>query len=53
MTSVRIIAEMQTPSQVAALELEPTSDKAQSEGLGTNESLQKIVRFDLKDIPLP
>jgi hypothetical protein len=46
---------MQTPSQVAALDLEPTpgNDKAQSEaaglGLGNEESLQKIVRFDLKE----
>ncbi|CAL5873948.1 uncharacterized protein PFLUO_LOCUS8233 [Penicillium psychrofluorescens] len=53
-TAVRIVAEMQTPSQVAALELEPTTgnDKAQSEnglGLGKEESLQKIVRFDLKE----
>ncbi|KAJ5812337.1 hypothetical protein N7474_008638 [Penicillium riverlandense] len=53
-TSVRIVAEMQTPSQVAALDLEPTpsNDKAQSEaglGLGNDESLQKIVRFDLKE----
>jgi hypothetical protein len=45
---------MQTPSQVAALDLEPTTgnDKAQSEaglGLGNDESLQKIVRFDLKE----
>ncbi|KAJ5610262.1 hypothetical protein N7510_006981 [Penicillium lagena] len=51
-TSVRIVAEMQTPSQVAALELEPTTgnDKAPSEaGLANEESLQKIVRFDLKE----
>ncbi|KAI9923989.1 hypothetical protein MW887_007447 [Aspergillus wentii] len=48
-TSIRIVAEMQTPSQVASLELEPGSDGAQAEGLQKGESLQKIVRFDLKE----
>ncbi|KAJ5081489.1 hypothetical protein NUU61_009753 [Penicillium alfredii] len=48
-TSVRIVAEMQTPSSVAALELEPAGDSAQSDGLQIGESLQKIVRFDLKE----
>ncbi|EAW10117.1 trafficking protein particle complex subunit 13 [Aspergillus clavatus NRRL 1] len=48
-TSVRIVAEMQTPSQVASLELEPATDPAQTEGLQKGESLQKIVRFDLKE----
>ncbi|OKP06979.1 Trafficking protein particle complex subunit 13 [Penicillium subrubescens] len=47
-TSVRIVAEMQTPSSVAALELDPASDTAQS-GLDIGESLQKIVRYDLKE----
>lgn len=40
---------MQTPSSVAALELDPPNDKASSEGLKIGESLQKIVRFDLKE----
>lgn len=48
-TSVRIVAEMQTPSSVASLDLEPASDSAQIEGLATGESLQKIVRYDLKE----
>ncbi|KAF7717423.1 DUF974 domain-containing protein [Penicillium ucsense] len=48
-TSVRIVAEMQTPSSVAALDLEPTADPAQSEGLRIGESLQKILRYDLKE----
>jgi hypothetical protein len=47
-TSVRIVAEMQTPSSVAALELDPAGDTAQS-GLDIGESLQKIVRYDLKE----
>ncbi|OGE50297.1 hypothetical protein PENARI_c017G06511 [Penicillium arizonense] len=47
--SVRIVAEMQTPSSVTVLELEPPSDSAQLEGLKIGESLQKIVRFDLKE----
>lgn len=34
---------------MAALELEPAGDAAQSEGLKAGESLQKIVRFDLKE----
>jgi hypothetical protein len=40
---------MQTPSSVASLDLEPASDSAQVEGLATGESLQKIVRYDLKE----
>lgn len=49
MTSVRIVAEMQTPSSVASLELEPAGDSAGSDGLQLGESLQKIVRYDLKE----
>ena len=62
-TSVRIVAEMQTPSQVASLDLESSSSSSSSSpsttdgndsqaddpGLGTGQSLQKIVRFDLKE----
>lgn len=48
-TSVRIVAEMQTPSSVASLDLEPANDTAQAEGLATGESFQKIVRYDLKE----
>lgn len=40
---------MQTPSQVATLALEPTGDNAQIDGLQKGQSLQKIVRFDLKE----
>lgn len=40
---------MQTPSQVASLELEPADDTAQTDGLERGQSLQKIVRFDLKE----
>lgn len=40
---------MQTPSQVASLDLEPANDPAQTEGLQRRQSLQKIVRFDLKE----
>jgi hypothetical protein len=40
---------MQTPSQVASLELEPADDTAQADGLQRGQSLQKIVRFDLKE----
>ncbi|KAJ5560018.1 hypothetical protein N7513_002417 [Penicillium frequentans] len=48
-TSVRIVAEMQTPSSVAPLDLEPSDDSAHSNGLQIGESLQKIVRYDLKE----
>ncbi|KAL4809115.1 hypothetical protein BDV18DRAFT_133976 [Aspergillus unguis] len=47
-TSVRIVAEMQTPSQVSSLDLEPGDEKAK-DGLQKGQSLQKIVRFDLKE----
>ncbi|KAL4879742.1 hypothetical protein BJY04DRAFT_219830 [Aspergillus karnatakaensis] len=47
-TSVRIVAEMQTPSQVSSLDLEPADTHLQ-DGLQLGESLQKIVRFDLKE----
>lgn len=40
---------MTTPSAVATLELEPPGDVASTEGLKTGESLQKTVRFDLKE----
>lgn len=40
---------MQTPSSVATLELDPPSDSAGADGLQVGESLQKIVRYDLKE----
>jgi hypothetical protein len=49
LTSVRIVAEMQTPSSVTTLELEPPRDSAATDGLNIGQSLQKIVRFDLKE----
>ncbi|KAL3480002.1 hypothetical protein BJX99DRAFT_254888 [Aspergillus californicus] len=48
-TSVRIVAEMQTPSQVSSLDLEPGADTNIKDGLEKGQSLQKIVRFDLKE----
>ncbi|EED23699.1 DUF974 domain protein [Talaromyces stipitatus ATCC 10500] len=55
-TSVRILAEMQTPSQVFPLDLKPGEDEHQDEtlpkpgkGLDYGQSLQKIVQFDLKE----
>ncbi|KAK2753909.1 hypothetical protein FQN54_007268 [Arachnomyces sp. PD_36] len=50
-SSVRIVAEMQTPSQSVPLNLSPPGDGVgpQSDGLGEGESIQKIVRFDLKE----
>lgn len=46
---MRIVAEMQTPSSVATLELEPSGEEVQSDGFQTGKSLQKIVRYDLKE----
>lgn len=52
---MRILAEMQTPSQVFPLDLKPAESdddnmvKSASEGLDYGQSLQKIVRFDLKE----
>ncbi|PGH02110.1 hypothetical protein GX51_04813 [Blastomyces parvus] len=40
---------MQTPSQVVSLELSPTGEDSQPGGLEKAQSLQKIVRFDLKE----
>ncbi|KAL1985923.1 hypothetical protein VTN96DRAFT_7188 [Rasamsonia emersonii] len=48
-TSVRILAEMQTPSQVVPLELKGSEDETQTEGLGKGQSFQRIVQFDLKE----
>jgi len=48
-SSVRINAEMQTPSQTIPLDLTPAEDDASKSGLSTGQSLQKIVRFDLKE----
>ncbi|KAL8958801.1 MAG: hypothetical protein Q9193_004208 [Seirophora villosa] len=46
-SSVRINAEIQAPTQTVPLDLGP-SDGEQS-GLKSGESLQKIIRFDLKE----
>ena len=49
-TSVRVLAEMQTPSQVTSLELRPAEETSPSiEGLEKGQSMQKIVQFDLKE----
>lgn len=48
-TSVKIVAEMQTPSQTLLLEPSPDIDEAIKSGLGPGESLQRIIRFDLRE----
>ena len=48
-TSVKIVAEMQTPSQSVPLQLIPDHDEAGRSGLDPGESLQKVVRFDLRE----
>ena len=48
-TSVKIMAEMQTPSQVVQLPLVPEHDGALNSGMRTGDSLQKIILFDLRE----
>jgi trafficking protein particle complex subunit 13 len=48
-TSVRILAEMQTPSQVVSLDLVPAEKSGRVVSLGRGQSYQKIVQFDLKE----
>jgi len=48
-TSVKMVAEMQTPSQTMPLELIPDQDEAGRSGLVPGESLQMVVRFDLRE----
>ena len=48
-TSVKIIAEMQTPSQTLPLELIPLHDDTVQPGMASGATLQKIVRFDLRE----
>lgn len=48
-TSVHILAEMQTPSQVVQLELQPVESEPLAGRLEKGQSIQKIVQFDLKE----
>jgi trafficking protein particle complex subunit 13 len=48
-TSIRLRAEMQTPSQVTVLDLRPLDDESRIEGLARGQSLQKLIQFDLKE----
>lgn len=49
-SSIRMIAEMQTPSQIVPLELHPSGEDHDGKtGLTQAESIQRIVRFDLKE----
>ncbi|KAI9829016.1 MAG: hypothetical protein M1832_000039 [Thelocarpon impressellum] len=47
--SVRISAEMQTPSQTLPLDLTPEDGDLKGAKLEPTQSLQKIVRYDLKE----
>jgi hypothetical protein len=47
--SIRIVAEMQTPSQTVPLELYSPVAEDEQEALEPGRSLQKILRFDLKE----
>ncbi|MCJ1468643.1 hypothetical protein MMC07_007272 [Pseudocyphellaria aurata] len=48
-TSVKITAEMQAPSSTIPLDLIPTDEEASPSQLEPGESLQKIVRFELRE----
>ena len=48
-TSIKISAEMQTPATTFSLKLLPEGDDTSNSCLKPGYSLQKIVRFDLKD----
>ena len=48
-TSAKIVAEMQTPSQVVQLPLSLDDGEVVENGLKPGESVQRIVRFDLRE----
>ena len=48
-TSVKVTAEMQTPSHTLALELIPAHDDSVQSGMASDATVQKIVRFDLRE----
>jgi len=48
-TSIKIGAEMQTPSLTVPLNLEPSDDGLEKSQVEPGESLQKTVRFDLRE----
>ncbi|KAI9797793.1 MAG: hypothetical protein M1833_005296 [Piccolia ochrophora] len=48
-SSIRIAAEMQTPSQTVPLTLASSDETSKNSSLEHGQSLQKIVRFDLKE----
>ncbi len=47
--SIKVAAEMQTPSQTIPLELDPPSQQGEEKAFTPGTSIQKIVRFDLKE----
>ena len=48
-SSIRIVADMQTPSQTVPLELYSPVAGDEQKGLDPSKSLQKILRFELKE----
>ena len=48
-SSIRIMAEMQTPSQSVPLQLHSSSDEEERQTSEPGKPLQKIIRFDLKE----
>ena len=49
MISIKMAAEMRTPSQTVPLTFTPTGDETEKSGIAPGTSLQKIVRFELRE----
>jgi trafficking protein particle complex subunit 13 len=48
-TSIKVSAEMQTPSQAVPLELQSATEDDEDQASKPGHSIQKIIRFDLKE----
>lgn len=48
-TSVKISADIQTPSQTVPLDISPSGQEAEQLGLTPGQTLQKFVRYDLRE----
>lgn len=48
-TGVKITAEMQAPSGAIPLDMRPSDEDIPNRQVGPGQSLQKIVRFDLRE----
>lgn len=48
-SNVKVIGEMQTPSGTMPLDLEPSRHESQGHDIGPGTSMQRLVRFDLRE----